>query len=67
MVNFFKKLWKEEDGIGTLEIILIIAVLVVIVLLFRKQLMAWVEKLFDSTNKEIDNINKPAEEGIIKE
>ena len=36
MLAMAKKLWKEEDGLGTLEILLIVAVLVAITIVFRK-------------------------------
>jgi Flp pilus assembly pilin Flp len=31
-----QQFWQEEDGIGTLEILLIIAVIVIIAIAFRK-------------------------------
>lgn len=53
------KSWKqflaEEDGMGTVEIILIIVVLVGLVILFRNEISAIVETLFakitSQTNK----------------
>lgn len=41
-----RQLWKEEDGMGTVEIILIIVVLVGLVLIFRNQLTSLVNGLF---------------------
>ena len=41
---------KAEDGIGTLEILLIIAVIVIIAIAFRKWIMAWVKKLFENAD-----------------
>ncbi|NQX63260.1 Flp1 family type IVb pilin [Paenibacillus qinlingensis] len=35
-LDIFKRVWKEEDGLGTLEILLIVAVLVAIAIIFRK-------------------------------
>lgn len=46
--NKFKGVWKEEDGLGTLEIILIIAVTVVIALVFKKQIKTLMDSLFVS-------------------
>ncbi|WP_454190000.1 Flp1 family type IVb pilin [Paenibacillus sp. Marseille-Q7038] len=37
--------WKEEDGLGTLEMILIIGVIIVIGLIFKNQITAIVNKL----------------------
>lgn len=57
----WKKFWKNEDGIGTLEILLIIAVLVAIAVVFREQIIEWVNQLFGQANTEIektdDNLN----------
>lgn len=41
-----RQLWEEEDGMGTVEIILIIVVLVGLVLIFRNQLTSLVNGLF---------------------
>ncbi|MCG8499708.1 MAG: hypothetical protein MJB12_04795 [Firmicutes bacterium] len=45
MVKVFKNFLKEEDGVGTVEIVVIVAVLVGVALIFRKQLFAFVENL----------------------
>jgi hypothetical protein len=42
MLAYFKKLIKEDKGMGTVEVIIIIAVLVGVALLFRKQLIGFV-------------------------
>jgi Flp pilus assembly pilin Flp len=57
MMNFFKRLWKDEDGIGVLEILLIVAVIVAIAFAFRDWIMKFVEDLFGKANKEGDKIN----------
>ncbi|MFB5762847.1 Flp1 family type IVb pilin [Paenibacillus medicaginis] len=33
-----QKFWKEEDGLGTLEMILIIAILIAVAIIFREQI-----------------------------
>jgi len=48
------RFWREEDGLGTLEILLILAVLVVIAVVFRKWIVSWVNELFQSTDAELD-------------
>lgn len=54
----WKQFWEEEEGLGTLEILLIIAVLIIIAIAFRKWIIQWIEGLFTSSNKEIiDNQN----------
>lgn len=58
-MDMLKEFWEEEDGMGTVEIILIIAVLVAIALLFRNQLIKWVnsviEKVFPTEDSVPDN------------
>ncbi|MBQ7933961.1 MAG: hypothetical protein IJ327_04150 [Lachnospiraceae bacterium] len=43
----WKDLWKEEDGMGTIEVVLITVVLVSLVVIFKDQLTGIVEKLFE--------------------
>lgn len=43
----------DDRAIGTLEIILIVAVIVVLAVAFRKWIIAWVEKLFKDSNDEL--------------
>ncbi|MBR6626400.1 MAG: hypothetical protein IKL04_00265 [Lachnospiraceae bacterium] len=42
----WKEFWKEEDGMGTIEVVLITVVLVGLVLIFRTQLTSIVNSLF---------------------
>lgn len=46
-----KKLWKDEEGLGTLEMLLIIVVILIIALLFKKQIMELINKLLANVNK----------------
>ncbi|MCQ2522359.1 MAG: hypothetical protein MJ105_08270 [Lachnospiraceae bacterium] len=46
-MNAIKRFLKEEDGMGTVEVILIIVVLVGLVLIFRNQITAIIGGLFD--------------------
>lgn len=43
----FKDFLGEEKGMGTVEIILIIVVLIGLVIIFKKQLRALVNKVFE--------------------
>lgn len=49
-----KRYWQEEEGMGVVEILLIIAVLIIIALLFRNVIINWVKdvlaKLFPSSD-----------------
>lgn len=52
--------WKEEDGLGTLEILLIVAVLVAIAIIFRKWIVGWFNKLVGEADTNLnDSTVKP--------
>lgn len=50
----FKQFIKEEDGMGTVEIILIIVVLIGLVIIFKDQISNVVNKLFKKITNEVD-------------
>ncbi len=50
----FKGFWMDEDGMGTVEIILIIVVLVGLVLIFRRQMTSIVNSLFEKISDQTD-------------
>jgi hypothetical protein len=54
----FKRLWKEEDGLGMVEIVVIIAVIVVLALVFRKHIITFLDNLISRATKETDKIFK---------
>lgn len=48
----FKNFLRDEDGIGVVEMILIVVVLIGLVLIFKKRLTTLVTDIFDTiTNK----------------
>lgn len=49
------RFWRNEDGLGTLEMLMILAVLVIIAIAFRKWIMRWVNSIFTSTDTNITN------------
>ncbi len=55
MLKNWKDFLKEEDGMGTVEIILIIVVLIGLVIIFKNQLTKLVESIF---SKITTNANK---------
>lgn len=61
MIAALKRFIREEDGMGTVEVIIIIAVLVGVALLFRKQLITFVNgiinNLFPDASKLENNRN----------
>lgn len=59
MNRFKEKLrgfWKNEEGLGTLEMLLILAIIVVIAIALRKWIMKWVGELFNKANDDIGDI-----------
>lgn len=51
MLKELKKFWQEEDGMGTVEIVLIIAVLVALVIIFRKAIIDFMNSATKSVFK----------------
>ena len=60
MKKNYLKTWKdflrEEDGMGTVEIILIIVVIVGLVLIFKTQITEIVQSLFDKITSKTDRL-----------
>ena len=52
----FKDFLKEEDGMGTVEVILIIVVLVALVVIFKSQITKIVNSLFDKITEQTDKL-----------
>ncbi|MCR5344698.1 MAG: hypothetical protein K6E46_01405 [Lachnospiraceae bacterium] len=50
-MGFWKKLKLDEDGITTVELILILVVLIALVLIFKEQLVTLVSGIFDTITK----------------
>jgi hypothetical protein len=48
--------WKEEDGMGTVEVILIIVVLVGLVIIFKSQITKVVESIFKKITTQTDRV-----------
>ena len=46
MLAMMKRFFNEEDGMGTVEIVIIVAVLVGLALIFRKQMYSFVNQIF---------------------
>lgn len=53
MRNLMRRFFKEEDGMGTVEIILIIVVLIGLVIIFKNQITGVVNTLFGKITNEI--------------
>ena len=48
--------WRDESGLSTVEIILILVVLIALVLIFKDEMIEIVEDIFKNINKRIDKI-----------
>ena len=54
----FKDFIFEEDGIGTVEIILILVVLIAIVLIFKEKITELVQNIFAQISKQSNQVMK---------
>lgn len=52
MKNFF----KEEDGMGTIEIVLIICILALLVFTFKGAITGWLQKIIGKIGGQVDQI-----------
>ncbi|WP_397331290.1 Flp1 family type IVb pilin [Paenibacillus sp. JSM ZJ436] len=57
-MNPVRRFWKDEEGLGTLEVILIIVVILVIALIFKEQITILVNNLFDNVNEKTEEFLK---------
>lgn len=57
-MNQIKAFWKEEDGIGVVEIVLILVILIMLVVIFRTQITTIVTNAFSQINSGASTINK---------
>lgn len=56
LMNEIKRFGKEEAGMGVVEIILIIVVLVSIAIIFKDQITDLVDNIWDSINRSAKKI-----------
>ena len=52
----FRNFRAEEQGIGTVEVRLLLFVIIGLILIFKKQITALVENIFDSITSESDEV-----------
>jgi Flp pilus assembly pilin Flp len=55
-MNILKDFIKEEDGIGVVEIILILVILIGLVIIFKTEIEELVERIFSSITSKSDEI-----------
>lgn len=56
IVDGVKTFWKDESGMGTVEVILIIVVLIGLVIVFKKEISGIVEDVFKTIRAETRQI-----------
>lgn len=52
----WSEFWKEEDGVGVVEIILILVILIGLVLIFKNNIKDIVENAFKQINGDAESI-----------
>lgn len=57
-MNTLMDFWKDEEGIGVVEIILILVVLIALVLLFKNKITTVINKAFSAFEKDSGSILK---------
>lgn len=57
-MNKLKEFIKEEDGIGVVEIILILVVLIGLVIIFRSAIEGIVNKILNAISSKTDSFSK---------
>lgn len=57
MKNRWKQFWKDESGIGVVEIILILVILIMLIVIFREQITSIVSTAFSQINSSASSIN----------
>lgn len=55
-MGILKEIWMDEQGIGTVEIILILVVLIGLVILFKKQLTQLMTDIFQTITSETKKV-----------
>lgn len=56
MKHLLFKLWRKEDGAGTLELVLIIAVVIILALIFKDWIIELAQKLMGKADSEASQI-----------
>ena len=55
-MELLRRLWIEEDGVGVVEIILILVVLIGLVIIFKEQLTSIVNRIFEKISSQSSSI-----------
>lgn len=55
-LKIWREFLREEDGMGTVEIILIVVVLVGLVIVFKEQITDIIDSLFDKITRQTNRL-----------
>lgn len=58
--QWIQAFWTDEEGLGTLELLLIVAVLVIVAIAFRKWILNFIKQLFGEANEQMSNTGDEA-------
>ena len=61
LMKVIREVWQEEDGIGVVEIILILVIWIMIIAIFRKQIVDIIGKAFKQINSNASDVNSKIE------
>lgn len=57
--NQMMKLWREEEGIGVIEIVVIVAILLILALIFRTEITKMLTDIINKANVQKDKVLAP--------
>ena len=55
-MDIWNRFWTEEDGMGVVEVLLIVVVLVGLALIFKEQINTLVQSIWTSINKDAKKV-----------
>ncbi|AUS98407.1 hypothetical protein CDQ84_04035 [Clostridium thermosuccinogenes] len=67
MTKYITNMVKKEDGMGTVEIVIIIVVLIGIALIFKNVIIEFVSNILSAIFDKADTINEIDVSGIVRE
>ncbi len=56
MINYLKDFWEDESGIGVVEVVLILVVLIGLVMVFKDQITDILEDVFKEIEKKTSKL-----------
>lgn len=57
-MDIWRRFWREEDGIGVVEIILILVILVALIVIFKDQITTIISNAFSEINESAGTVNE---------